>query len=380
MKLWSRQGGRLLAMGAAALCAISALAGPGQGYDVHLAIQSRNAHLIQGRGVYMLNDVSGGFMGVYPVEGPHVIAANPNFYTEHQTKFTADMNATIPDVNFTGMIVLDYEHWWPSWEWTPAPVQQAWDTYIRTNRTDLLVGRPQAEWPGIIQTEYKKEVRKYYEFTINLSKTLRPKAKVSVYGLPLRSYWIFNGVPQYGFDLNGYRQLHEQELGWYFDLVDVICPSIYPVYKVGTPASGNIHDPSANEAFILGMVSEAVRNSRGKPVYPFFMVKYHVSSGYPNQFINAINLRQGLEIPRQAGAAGVALWDFFYTQEELDAWQNYYDTVARDFVNNVIYPGTPTNVNAQTTFSTVVAPTPPPPPPQLADEATVKQDKAKVLK
>jgi len=358
MKSLSDRARSFVAIAAGVVCAQFALAGPGVGYDVHLAIQSRNAGAIQGRGVHMLNDIVGGAWGNYPPDGPHLIADDPNFYTAHQIQFTADLVSTIPDVNFKGMIVLDYEHWWPCWEWTDTAVQQRWDTYIRTKRPELLAGKPSGEWPGIIQTEFKKEVRKFYEFTINLAKTLRPKSKVSVYGLPLRSYWIFNSVPQYGFDLAGYRQLHEQQLGWYFDLVDVICPSIYPVYKSGTPAGGQIHDPAENEAYILGMVSESVRNSRGKPVYPFFTFKYHVSSGFYNQYLNAINLRQGLEIPRQAGATGVAIWDFFYTQDELDGWQNYYDTVARDHINNVIYPGMPANFDGSTTFPTTVT-TPP---------------------
>lgn len=362
-------------LAAIAPLACSAFAGPGMAYDVHLAIQSRNAGQIQGRGVPMINDFVGGPMGLFPTGGPHLIAGDPTFYTQHQAKFSADLAATVPDVNFSGIVLLDYEAWWPCWEWSPN-VQSDWTNYIKTQRTDLLAGHPTGEWDGIIQAEYKKEARKYYETTTGYVRTLRPKAKVSFYGLPLRSYWIFNGVPQYGVDLNRYRQIHEQDLGWYFDLVDVICPSIYPVYKVGSPPSGNIQDPSGNEAYILGMVSEAVRNSRGKPVYPFFMLKYHVSSGYANEFVNAINLRQGLEIPRQAGAAGVVIWDFFYTDAELNAWQNFYDTTARDFINNVIYPGLPSNVPGVSTFAT----TPAEPPAQVADETAAPPAKLKVLK
>lgn len=373
MKLFSASAHGLLA---SALLALPALAGPGASYDVHLAIQSRNAYLIQGRGVPMVNDIVGGPMGLCPVAGPHLIAGDPTFYTQHQTKFTADLIATVPDPNFAGIISLDYEAWWPCWEWSPG-VQADWTNYIKTKRTDLLVGHPQNEWDGIIQAEYKKETRKYYETTVGYIRNLRPKAKVTFYGLPLRSYWIFNGVPQYGVDLNRYRQIHEQDLGWYFDLVDVICPSIYPVYKVGSPPSGNVQDPSGNEAYILGMVSEAVRNSRGKPVYPYFMLKYHISSGFPNEFVNAINLRQGLEIPRQAGAAGVAIWDFFYTDAELNAWQSYFDNTARDHINNVIYPGSPLGTAAASpTFMTTVAAEPP----QVPDETAAPPNKALILK
>lgn len=98
-------------------------------------------------------------------------------------------------------------------------------------------------------------------------------------------------MPQYGVDLARYREIHEQEMKWYFDLVDVLCPSIYPVYSVATPAGQNQVEPAGNDAYILGMVGESVRVSRGKPVYPFFMLKYHPSAGrFANQFINPINL------------------------------------------------------------------------------------------
>lgn len=371
-----RFSGLAFRLAAIATLACGALAGPGAAYDVHLAIQSRNAGLIQGRGVPMINDFVGGPLGLFPPDGPQVIAGDPTFYTQHQAKFNSDLVATVPDANFAGIVLLDYEAWWPCWEWSSSAVQSAWTNYIKTQRTDLLTGHPTSEWDGIIQTEYKKEARKYYETTVGYIRALRPKARISFYGLPLRSFWIFNGVPQYGVDLNRYRQIHEQDLGWYFDLVDVICPSIYPVYKVGVPAGGNIQDPSANEAYILGMVSEAVRNSRGKPVYPFFTLKYHISSGYANEFVNAINLRQGLEIPRQAGAAGVVIWDFFYSDTELNAWQSFYDSTARDFINNVIYPGLPGNVTGASTFAT----TPAEPPAPGADEAAVAPAKSKVLK
>lgn len=82
-------------------------------------------------------------------------------------------------------------------------------------------------------------------------------------------------MPQYGVDLARYREIHEVEMKWYFDLVDVLCPSIYPVYSVAVPAGQNQVEPSGNEAYILGMVGESVRVSRGKPVYPFFLLKYH---------------------------------------------------------------------------------------------------------
>ena len=329
-------------IGLVALAAASqlALAGPGASYDVRLAIQSRNANLIQYRGVPLVNDVSGGTIGLHPHEGPHLIAGDPTFYTRHQAELIKDINDTIPDVNFSGVICIDHEAWWPSWEWSSS-VQPAWTNYIKTQRPDLLAGKPDTEWDAIIQAEYKKTVRQYYEFTASIVRQQRPKAKLSWYGIPLRSYWIFNGVPQYGVDLARYREIHEQEMKWYFDLVDVLCPSIYPVYSVAVPAGQNQVEPSGNEAYILGMVGESVRVSRGKPVYPFFLLKYHPSAGaYANQFINSINLRQGLEIPRQVGAAGLVIWDFFYDDTELAAWQNYYDTTARDVIYGVIYPGT----------------------------------------
>ena len=33
------------------------------------------------------------------------------------------------------------------------------------------------------------------------------------------------------------------------------------------------------------------------------------------------------------------IWDFFYDDNELAAWQNFYDSTARDVIYGVIYPG-----------------------------------------
>jgi len=317
---------------AVALCiAPFAQAQLGSTYEGHLAIQSRNAGELNFRGLAMTNDVIGGQYGLHPIEGPHIIAGDPAFYSAHQTKLTADINASIPDKNFAGIIVFDYENWWPNWEWS-SRVTPEWTKYIKNQRPELLAGHVTSEWDGIIQAAYNAEVRKYYEFTINLCRQLRPRARISVYGIPLGSYWVFNGSTQGTVDLARYKQIHEVDLAWYFNLIDVVCPTIYQAYAVKTPPGPGQFEPAGPTAHVLGIVGEAVAAGRGKPVFPFMQFRYHPSSNFGGQFMTSESLDICIRLPRQAGAAGIIVWDFFYNDADVAHWQTFYDNTARSIL------------------------------------------------
>lgn len=328
---------RFLAL-AAACTAPVAYGQLGTVYEGHLAIQSRNAGGLNVRGLPISNDVLGGELGLHPVDGPHVIARDPGFYAAHATKVTADLNESIPDKNFTGIILLDYEHWWPNWEWS-SRVTPAWTNYIRTQRPDLLAGHMAQEEEGIIRNAYLAEVRKYYEFTINLCRTLRPKARVTVYGLPLGSYWIFNGGTQSGVNLARYREIHQVDLKWYFDLIDVVCPTIYQSYPVKTPPGPGQFEPTGPTNHVMGIVAEAVAAARGKPVMPFMQFRYHPSSAVGGQLMTQESLDICIRAPKLAGATGIVIWDFFYQESELNEWQNYYDNFARSTLSTTLSNG-----------------------------------------
>ncbi|MBX3387828.1 MAG: hypothetical protein KF691_00085 [Phycisphaeraceae bacterium] len=298
-------------------------------YEGHLAIQSRNSGTLDMRGLSIANDIIGGQYGLHPTEGPHSIAGDPSFYTKHLSKFTSDLNESIPDKNFSGIIVLDYEYWWPNWEWTAPNVQTAWSSYVKTQRLDLLAGHLTSEYDRIIKDAYLAEVRKYYEFTIGLCRQLRPQARISVYAIPFGTYWIFNGGTQSGVNLARYKEINQVDLAWYYNLVDVICPTIYQSYSVGNPPGPGQIDAQGPSNHILGIVGEAVTAGRGKPVYPFMQFRYHPSSYFSRQFMSPESLDLCIRLPRQAGAKGIILWDFFYTDTEVTQWQNYYDSAAR---------------------------------------------------
>lgn len=321
---------RALARAAAiALCIVPlAHAQLGSKYEGHLGIQSRNTGTLNMRGLSIANDIIGGQYGLYPTDGPHVIAADSTFYTRHLAKFTNDLNESIPDKNFSGIIVLDYEYWWPNWEWSEK-VTPKWTDYVKTQRLDLLAGHLTSEYDKIIKDAYNAEVRKYYEFTIGLCRQLRPKARISVYAIPFGSYWIFNGGSQSGVNLARYKEINEVDLAWYYNLVDVVCPTIYQSYSVGSPPGPGQIDAQGPSNHILGIVGEAVTAARGKPVYPFMQFRYHPSSYFSRQFMSLESLDLCIRLPRQAGAAGIIIWDFFYTDTEVTQWQNYFDSTAR---------------------------------------------------
>jgi hypothetical protein len=94
---------------------------------------------------------------------------------------------------------------------------------------------------------------------------------------------------------------------------------VYPLFKTVDgrpgPRQNNLAD---NARYITGNVQEAIRMSRGKPVMPFIMFKHHFNAG-PDEvgkFVSDAVLRQMLELPKQAGAAGVMMWDCIESEKQ----------------------------------------------------------------
>src|SRR5690606_7479092 len=57
-------------------------------------------------------------IGLYPKGGPHIPLLDPTYMDRHKAKLAADLDKLIPDKNYSGLAVIDYEAWHLIWEWT----------------------------------------------------------------------------------------------------------------------------------------------------------------------------------------------------------------------------------------------------------------------
>jgi hypothetical protein len=282
-------------------------------------------------------------LSLYPRQGPHMIENYPGGRTAYYATFLPQLQALlaswIPQEDYNGLLVLDYEYfcpWWTGhWGWpsTEGPLAydydftDDWRDALRVTRASTLAGMNAAQQEAYFKQEWMATTREFFERVAAACRAVRPQAKLGIYNQPTQDYWSWI-FPDRAFAM---KQGHD-EVPWFWQLFDVIVPSIYPIYYSvpdnQTRLSGQDHQ-SDFEFYVRNNIAEAIRCANGKPVYPYISFVYHPSSPeYGNQPCNDFNLRRPLEISREMGCNGAVVWGWFRTQQQ-------YDTMAPYFTNTV---------------------------------------------
>jgi hypothetical protein len=255
--------------------------------------------------------------GNFPDPGPQIVELHPGgraaFMSAHLAKVRGDIVAQIPDPNWSGIAVIDYEGWMPFWSGQREVIRSAWRNYITTHRAELLQGKTPAQAEEVFRSTYLAATRAFWEATLSEAKQLRPQATWGFYHLPSSPYWPwFCNDPNCIADRANLARAHDEELGWLFEAVDAHFPSLYTHYRsVSNPRRNQGENtPEDNELYFRRNLEEATRVGRGKPVIPFVWYRYHPQNNTINtaDYLNDVNLRQMFTVPRDLNCAGVVLW------------------------------------------------------------------------
>jgi hypothetical protein len=255
--------------------------------------------------------------GHFPASGPQVIEQHPGgwsaYMAGHLAKVGMDVAVQIPDQDWTGLAIIDYESWMPYWIGHPEVVRQSWRNFITTQRPQLVHGLTGEPREQVFRQTYLQASRAFWQATLDECKRLRPRATWGFYHLPQTPYWAWlcddaNCVS----DRENLRRANDEELGWLYDAVDAHFPSLYTHYRSESEPrrfSGE-NTAAENELYFRRNLEESSRVGRGKPIIPFVWYRYHPQSGGINSspFLNDVNLRQMFTIPRDMGCPGVVLW------------------------------------------------------------------------
>jgi hypothetical protein len=282
----------------------------------------------------------------YPMAGAHMIEMYPGGHTAFYNQFLQELRSIvtswIPDAEYDGLLVLDYEYFSPNWTGhrnTPSTEARDaidwdniddWRETLRDTRPFQLAGMTPAQQEAYFRQEYLATTREFFERTFNEVKQLRPRAKVAFYNQPCQSYWPYRDPVQAA----ALRQGDSEESQWFFDMVDVICPSVYPLYEsVPDSQTPGAHQDRERDfdSYVRANITEALRLAHGKPVYPYVTYQYHPSVG-PLGYLaaNPYNATHAIEVARELGCNGVVLWSWFQRQQEYDS--------CRPMVQNVFAP------------------------------------------
>ena len=237
--------------------------------------------------------------------------------TVHLTKYRTSINALIPNTQYQGYCLLDYEFWRADWNSTAE--------VYRTKSVELANGNV-----ALATQQYEKATQRFILATINETRRLRPGCKMGFYGYP-RNNLPFVPTPQYkswcrqvpyrcwfkGYDQQeaGRRQKAlNDKLLWLFAALDVITPSIYlGILPQQTTAAANeqyVRSTVMEAARLAKLVGAASQDKRPKvlPFGSFAYNNYWQQATGPREFLTLEDLRIEFELPRAAGADGMLIW------------------------------------------------------------------------
>lgn len=279
--------------------------------------------------------------GLYPMPGPH-LSVDPAYMEAHLEELVRDVAEQIPDPNFSGIAILDYESFPAVWDrvWnTPSDAgpevrdedfRDDWTDHIRSVHAGFDA-MSESEQQDLLRETWEAAVADLFTKSINTAREVRPHAKWGFYGYPYRFFRHRREAPEsvvsYGGGYYHGSELNDR-LQWMWDAVDIVTPSIYALRPVGEPTQDcqDYCTAAQDLAYVANMIQEARRVANGKPVMPFVTTIYAARRGCEYlQTVNDDSLYGQIVGPALAGADGVLLWGHIRTAEERDQWQQQLD-------------------------------------------------------
>lgn len=277
-------------------------------------------------------------IGNYPKPGPH-LAMDDAYMQRHLAKVAVDVQKKIPDPNFSGIAVLDFEVFRAIWDRTPnipsekdelakdKDFKDDWRDYIRRSHPEFDSMNEQ-EQESYLRETYENGVKKLFLQTLDVCRTLRPKAKWGFYGYPIRFYKNRREAPtnvvSYADGSYNGSKLNDR-LQWMWDAVDIVCPSVYApcvVVEPGEEVCQDQYSASDEMEFIQSMIGEAKRVANGKPVLPFIAIQYNTRHDcLLGEDVRDETLYDEIMGPAFAGADGAILWGDINNKSEMQHWQ-----------------------------------------------------------
>ncbi|CAH1118722.1 unnamed protein product [Phaedon cochleariae] len=218
--------------------------------------------------------------------------------TKHLEIFAAFLDELIPDDEFAGVGVIDFESWRPIFRQNFGVLEEY------KNLSIAIEKRKHPFWPTTwiekeAKIQFESSARKFMEETLFLAKLMRPNATWGYYGYP----YCFNMSPN---NMRGGcpKEVVEENnrLEWLFELTDNLYPSIY---------LENIRlNESDRVKLIEGRIEESHRvikrmnKKENTNIVPYFWYKYHDT----HEFLSKNDLFNAFTVLASSDINGLVIW------------------------------------------------------------------------
>nr|QTY40918.1 venom polypeptide precursor [Doratifera vulnerans] len=208
----------------------------------------------------------------------------------HLNAFRKELDRSIPDRNFNGLGVIDFESWRPVF-------RQNNGVLVPYREVSLEIEKSRHSWwpkerlLNEARERYEAAGREFMEATLVMAKKLRPRAVWGYYGFP----YCFNMVPSHMEEscANGIEEENDN-IGWLWSKSVGLYPSVY---------TKRIR-PKKQAELIRGRITEANRvKAPGTIVVPYFWFKY-LDGG----FLSEHDMNMSLKTLYDANVDGIIIW------------------------------------------------------------------------
>eukprot|EP00035_Acanthoeca_spectabilis_P001287 m.79000 g.79000 ORF g.79000 m.79000 type:complete len:436 (-) comp10769_c0_seq1:129-1436(-) len=211
----------------------------------------------------------------------------------------SNVEAMMPDPDYDGLGIYDFEAWVPLWDENTTPASTNWHSQRYQAYSIALVKAAHPDWtPAQLEAQAKQEFEtagmNFFVETLKLCTALRPKALWGFYGMPGGDFALTPATRAKAIaDAERMRPV--------YNLSGALFPSIY---LSGTNADNvqRVNTTVGVAVEVAAMMAEA--GQRPIPVYPFAWECYHNAS----TLLTPKDLATDLTQPYFAGADGVIIW------------------------------------------------------------------------
>ena len=251
--------------------------------------------------------------------------------TQHLNLFAKGVTDWIPDPNWNGNAVLDFEEWTTIWEENDN-ILDSWHGKRYQNESIRIVRLQHPEFnntqiEAMAKLNFETAASNFFIQSLNLGRKLRPHAKWGFYGVPANQLGPCSGTGKDtkcsydGPDGALYKSYASRQAN-VIQASDALFPSIYL-------SDSLINRPYNASSYVTSIISEMVHLANGKPVYAYAWHYYHAGK-------NLIPINQTIAIldnVLKAGGNGVVYWGSSMQQKNATYW-NWLKTVGGPAIKN----------------------------------------------
>lgn len=248
---------------------------------------------------------------------------------KHLRASSDDIRRFIPNSDFQGLAVVDWESWRPVWE-------RNWDTkQIYWEGSRALVRSKHPDWsPAQVETaariEFEMAGRQFMDETLKLGRVERPNGLWGFYGFP--NCYNYYKSTNYTGECPPTEMKRNDKLLWLWNVSSALYPDIYlslQLRSLGKEVLLYTHN-----RILEALRASAQATPENPPVFPYTRIVYT----YTLEFLSQEHLVYTIGESVALGSAGVVLWGdhtFSKSQATCDAVKSYIDETLGPYLVNV---------------------------------------------